>query len=56
MDSCNIEFWNALDELVNNSEIVIERLKGQHTLNILTSFIELTMNIKKILLLWMVPE
>ncbi len=28
MDSCNIEFWNALDELVNNSEIVIDRPKG----------------------------
>ncbi len=24
----NIEFWNALDELVNNSEIVIDRPKG----------------------------
>lgn len=28
MDSYNIEFWNALDELVNNSEIVIDRPKG----------------------------
>ena len=24
----NIEFWNALDELVSNSEIVIDRPKG----------------------------
>lgn len=24
----NIEFWNALDELVNNSEIIIDRPKG----------------------------
>lgn len=24
----NIEFWNAIDELVNNSEIVIDRPKG----------------------------
>lgn len=24
----NFEFWNALDELVNNSEIVIDRPKG----------------------------
>ncbi len=24
----NTEFWNALDELVNNSEIVIDRPKG----------------------------
>ena len=24
----NIEFWNALDELVNNSEIIIDRTKG----------------------------
>ena len=24
----NVEFWNALDEFVNNSEIIIDRLKG----------------------------
>ena len=24
----NIDFWNALDELVNNSEIIIDRPKG----------------------------
>ena len=24
----NIEFWNALDKLVNNSEIIIDRPKG----------------------------
>ena len=24
----DIEFWNALDELVNNSEIIIDRPKG----------------------------
>ena len=24
----NIEFWNAIDELVNNSEIIIDRPKG----------------------------
>ena len=24
----NVEFWNALDELVNNSEIIIDRPKG----------------------------
>ncbi len=28
MDSCNIEFWNALDELVKNADIVIDRPKG----------------------------
>ena len=28
MDSYNEEFWNALDELVNKSEIVIDRPKG----------------------------
>lgn len=28
MDSYNIAFWNALDELVNHSEIVIDRPKG----------------------------
>lgn len=28
MDSNNEEFWNALDELVANSEIVIDRPKG----------------------------
>lgn len=28
MDSYNIEFWDALDELVNNSDIVIDRPKG----------------------------
>ena len=24
----NVEFWNALDKLVNNSEIIIDRPKG----------------------------
>lgn len=28
MDRNNIDFWNALDELVNSSEIVIDRPKG----------------------------
>ncbi len=28
MDNYNNEFWNALDELINNSEIVIDRPKG----------------------------
>ena len=28
MDSFNEEFWNALDELVNESKIVIDRPKG----------------------------
>lgn len=28
MDKINAEFWNALDELVSNSEIVIDRPKG----------------------------
>lgn len=28
MDICNDDFWKALDELVNNSEIVIDRPKG----------------------------
>ncbi len=28
MDSYNEEFWNALDELVNKSTIVIDRPKG----------------------------
>lgn len=28
MDNCNIEFWNTLDEIVNHSEIVIDRPKG----------------------------
>ncbi len=28
MDGINTEFWNAIDELVNRSEIVIDRPKG----------------------------
>lgn len=28
MDNYNNEFWNTLDELVNNSEIIIDRPKG----------------------------
>ncbi len=28
MDGTNVEFWNAIDELVNHSEIVIDRPKG----------------------------
>ena len=28
MDGCNEAFWKALDELVSNSEIVIDRPKG----------------------------
>ena len=28
MNSCNEDFWKALDELVNSSEIVIDRPKG----------------------------
>ena len=28
MTGCNEEFWNALDELVDQSEIVIDRPKG----------------------------
>ncbi len=28
MNCDNVEFWKALDELVNNSEIVIDRPKG----------------------------
>ena len=28
MDGYNEDFWNALDELVSNSEIVIERPRG----------------------------
>ena len=28
MDAYNEEFWNALDKLVNDSEIVIDRPKG----------------------------
>lgn len=28
MNTYNSEFWNALDELVSNSEIVIDRPKG----------------------------
>lgn len=28
MDEYNVEFWKALDELVHNSEIVIDRPKG----------------------------
>ncbi len=28
MNGCNEEFWTALDELVNNSEIIIDRPKG----------------------------
>ena len=28
MDYCHEDFWNALDELVNTSEIVIDRPKG----------------------------
>ena len=28
MDGCNEDFWKALDELVNDSEIIIDRPKG----------------------------
>lgn len=28
MNRCDEDFWNALDELVNNSEIIIDRPKG----------------------------
>ena len=28
MDGTNVEFWNAIDELVNRSEIIIDRPKG----------------------------
>lgn len=28
MVNCNEDFWNAIDELVNKSEIVIDRPKG----------------------------
>ncbi|MBQ4425279.1 MAG: inorganic pyrophosphatase [Lachnospiraceae bacterium] len=28
MDGCNADFWNALDELVSTSEIVIDRPRG----------------------------
>ena len=28
MNDCRDDFWNALDELVNSSEIVIDRPKG----------------------------
>ena len=28
MDGYNEDFWNALDELVSNSEIVIDRPRG----------------------------
>lgn len=28
MDSYNGDFWKAIDELVNNSEIIIDRPKG----------------------------
>ena len=28
MNGCNEDFWKALDELVNDSEIVIDRPKG----------------------------
>ncbi len=28
MDSYNSDFWKAIDELVNNSEIIIDRPKG----------------------------
>ena len=28
MNDCREDFWNALDELVNSSEIVIDRPKG----------------------------
>ena len=28
MDGCNGDFWKALDELVNDSEIIIDRPKG----------------------------
>ena len=30
MNRYDEDFWNALDELVNNSEIVIDRPKGTH--------------------------
>ena len=28
MNGCNAEFWKALDQLVNDSEIIIDRPKG----------------------------
>ena len=28
MHNCDVDFWNAIDELVNGSEIVIDRPKG----------------------------
>lgn len=34
MDQMNHEFWAALDELIRNSEIVVDRPKGTYILNI----------------------
>lgn len=41
----NSEFWDALDKLVANSEIVIDRPKEQHIPGILSSSIGLITDI-----------
>lgn len=41
----NSKFWNALDDLIANSEIIIDRPKGRHIPNIRISFIGLIMDI-----------
>lgn len=37
---CNTGFWNTLDTLVQQSEIIIDRLKGTPHPNIQTLFIK----------------
>lgn len=41
----NSEFWKALDELMSDSEIIIDRPKGTANLNTPILSIELTMDI-----------
>lgn len=40
----NMEFWNTIDKLLEESEIVIDRQKELHLLVIPTLFIELIMD------------
>ena len=45
MNTFNNDFWRALDSLVDNSEIVIDRPKELHIRNIPILYIRLIMDI-----------
>lgn len=45
MNRYDEDFWNALDKLVNNSEIIIDDQKERHILNIPILFIGLITDI-----------